>query len=175
MFDLAQNILLIFIEIMCCKIFYETFGEIRYKGWVNKLQFILLLLGICLLSYRFSEYFVIRQVIDIFIISVFMLWYVKISFKKSFVLAVLFEALLLAMDYLVVLVIGWMSLRGEMSRQQYEIGGILAYLLVKIILFLVILIIRNQWGIKSLEMRVAKVSVFSRFYDSRYFSNAACF
>ena len=154
MFDLAQNILLIFIEIMCCKIFYETFGEIRYKGWVNKLQFILLLLGICLLSYRFSEYFVIRQVIDIFIISVFMLWYVKISFKKSFVLAVLFEALLLAMDYLVVLVIGWMSLRGEMSRQQYEIGGILAYLLVKIILFLVILIIRNQWGIKSLEMIV---------------------
>ncbi len=154
MFDLAQNILLIFIEIMCCKIFYETFGEIRYKGWVNKLQFILLLLGICLLSYRFSEYFVIRQVIDIFIISVFMLWYVKISFKKSFVLAVLFEALLLAMDYLVVLVIGWMSLRGEMSRQQYEIGGILAYLLVKIILFLVILIIRNQWGIKSLEMMV---------------------
>jgi hypothetical protein len=83
-----------------------------------------------------------------------MLWYVKISFKKSFVLAVLFEALLLAMDYLVVLVIGWMSLRGEMSRQQYEIGGILAYLLVKIILFLVILIIRNQWGIKSLEMMV---------------------
>jgi len=35
MFELMQSVLLIFIEIMCCKIFYETFGEIRYKGWIN--------------------------------------------------------------------------------------------------------------------------------------------
>lgn len=41
-----------------------------------------------------------------------------------------------------------------MSRQQYEIDGILVYLLVKIILFLVILIIRKQLGKKSLEMMV---------------------
>lgn len=154
MFDLAQNVLLIFIEIICCKIFYETFGEIRYKGWGNKVQIALLLVGICLLSYRFSEHFILRQVVDILMISVIMLWYVKISFKKSFVLAVLFDSLLLAMDYLVVLVIGWMSLKGEISEQQYEIGGVLAYLLVKIVLFLVILIIRNQLGRKSMEMMV---------------------
>ena len=154
MVDLTQNALLIFIEIMCCKIFYETFGEVRYKGWINKLQFMLLFAGICLISYIFSKYFVIRQVTGILIISAFMLWHVKISLKKSFVLAVLYDALLLAMDYLVVLVIGWMSLRGEMSRQQYEIDGILVCLLVKIILFLVILIIRKQLGKKSLEMMV---------------------
>lgn len=112
MVDLAQNALLIFIEIMCCRIFYETFGEIRYRGWITKLQFMLLFVGICLISYKFSEYFVMRQVTDILIISAFMLWYVKISLKKSFVLAVLFDALLLAMDYLVVLMIGWMSLGG---------------------------------------------------------------
>ena len=114
----------------------------------------LLFAGICLISYIFSKYFVIRQVTGILIISAFMLWHVKISLKKSFVLAVLYDALLLAMDYLVVLVIGWMSLRGEMSRQQYEIDGILVYLLVKIILFLVILTIRKQLGKKSLEMMV---------------------
>ena len=148
MVDLTQNALLIFIEIMCCKIFYETFGEVRYKGWINKLKFMLLFAGICLISYIFSKYFVIRQVTGILIISAFMLWHVKISLKKSFVLAVLYDALLLAMDYLVVLVIGWMSLRGEMSRQQYEIDGILVYLLVKIILFLVILIIMKQLGDK---------------------------
>ena len=32
MFDIMQNVLLIFLEIICCKIFYETFEEIRYKG-----------------------------------------------------------------------------------------------------------------------------------------------
>ena len=41
MFELMQSILFIFIEIVCCKIFYETFGEVRYKGWINTIQFIL--------------------------------------------------------------------------------------------------------------------------------------
>ncbi|GFI29702.1 hypothetical protein IMSAGC013_01089 [Lachnospiraceae bacterium] len=50
MFDLIQSILLMFIEIMCCKIFYETFGKIRYKGWINIIQFVLLLVGICFLE-----------------------------------------------------------------------------------------------------------------------------
>lgn len=31
MIDLMQNVLLIFIEVMCCKSFFETFGAIRYK------------------------------------------------------------------------------------------------------------------------------------------------
>ena len=91
MFELMQSVMLIFIEIMCCKIFYETFGEVRYKGWINTIQFILLLSCICFLSYGFSEYFVIRQVVGILIFSVFMLWHVRISLKKSFVLAVLLD------------------------------------------------------------------------------------
>ena len=28
MFELMQSVLLVFIEIMCCKIFYETFGKV---------------------------------------------------------------------------------------------------------------------------------------------------
>ena len=43
MFDLMQNILLIFIEAICCKIFFETFGKIRHKGWINIIQVMLLL------------------------------------------------------------------------------------------------------------------------------------
>ena len=46
MFDIMQNVLLIFLEIICCKIFYETFEEIRYKGWINIVQFILFLSSI---------------------------------------------------------------------------------------------------------------------------------
>ena len=101
MFELMQSVLLIFIEIMCCKIFYETFGKVRYKGWINVIQFILLLGSVCLLAFGFSENFVIRQIANILTLSAFMLWHVKISLKKSFALAVLFDAFLLAMDYLV--------------------------------------------------------------------------
>lgn len=99
MIDLMQNVLLIFIEVMCCKSFFETFGAIRYKGWINFIQILLLLSSMCFYSYGFSEYFVLRQIIAISVFSVFMFWHVRISLKKSLVLAMLFDALLLAMDY----------------------------------------------------------------------------
>lgn len=152
MFDIMQSILLVFIEMMCCKIFYETFGEVRHKGWINTIQFILLLSCICFLSYGFSEHFVIRQVVGILMFSVFMLWHVRISLKKSFVLAVLFDALLLAMDSLAFLIMGWLSLDMKLSDQQHEITSVLAYLLVKVILFFLILVIRKQFAKKSTEM-----------------------
>ena len=152
MFELMQSVLLIFIEIMCCKIFYETFGEIRYKGWINIIQLILLLGSIFFLSYSFSDYFVIRQISGILLFSAFMLWHVKISLKKSFVLAILFDALLLAMDYLIYLISRWFSLGSELLGRQYEVGRVLVYLLAKIILFFLILIIRKWFGKKSMEM-----------------------
>ncbi len=156
MFELMQSVLLIFIEIMCCKIFYETFGEVRYKGWINTIQFILLLSCICFLSYGFSEYFVIRQVVGILIFSVFMLWHVRISLKKSFVLAVLFDALLLAMDASVFLIMGWLSLDMEISDQQHQVVSVLAYLLVKVISFLLILVIKKRFAKKSMEKMLDK-------------------
>lgn len=152
MFELMQSVLLIFIEIMCCKIFYETFGKVRYKGWVNAIQFALLLGSVCLIAFGFSKNFIIRQIANILTLSVFMLWHVKISLKKSFVLAVLFDALLLAMDYLVYLIIGWLALGSNLSEQLYGTGAVLAYLLVKVILLFLILVIRKQFGKKSIEM-----------------------
>lgn len=58
----------------------------------------------------------------------------------------LFDALLLAMDYLAYLIIGMLSLDSNLSEQQYGIGAVLAYLLVKVILFFLILVIRKQFG-----------------------------
>lgn len=151
MFELMQSVLLIFIEIMCCKIFYETFGEIRYKGWINIIQFVLLLGSMCLLAYGFSEYFAIRQIIAILMFSIFMFWHVRISLKKSFVLAILFDALLLAMDFLAFLIMSWLSLDMKISEQQYAIASVLAYLLVKVVLFFLILVIRKRFAKKSME------------------------
>ena len=73
MFDIIQSVLLIFIEIMCCKIFYETFGEVRYKGWINAIQFILLLSSTYFYVYVFLEHFLIRQIAVILTFSAFML------------------------------------------------------------------------------------------------------
>ena len=152
MFDLMQSVLLMFIEIMCCKIFYETFGKIRYKGWINIIQLVLLLVGICFLSYSFSESLVIRQIAIVLMASILMLWHVEISLKKSLVLAILFDALLLALDYLVYLFSRWIPLNSDLPGQQYVIGRNLVYLLGKIMLFFLILVIRKKFGKKSMEM-----------------------
>ena len=151
MFELMQSVLLVFIEIMCCNIFYETFGKARYKGWINAIQFILLLCSTYILVYVFSKHFLIRQIAVILNFSVFMLWHVKISMKKSFVLAILFDALLLAMDSLAFLIMSWLSLDMKMSEQQHAIASVLGYLLVKVILFFLILVIRKRFAKKSME------------------------
>lgn len=151
MFELMQSVLLVFIEIMCCNIFYETFGKARYKGWINAIQFILLLCSTYILVYVFSKHFLIRQIAVILNFSVFMLWHVKISMKKSFVLAILFDALLLAMDSLAFLIMSWLSLDMKMSEQQHAIDSVLGYLLVKVILFFLILVIRKRFAKKSME------------------------
>ena len=118
---------------------------------INIMQFVLLLGSMCLIAFGFSEHFIIRQIAIILMFSVFMLWHIKINLKKSFILAILFDALLLAMDWLVYLIIGWLSLGRNQSNQQYEFGAFLAYLLVKVILFFLILVIRKKFGKKSVE------------------------
>ena len=77
MLDILQNVLLVFIEAMCCKSFFETFGEIRHKGWINLIQVLLLLSSMCFYSYGLSEYFVPRQIVAISVFSVFMLGMLK--------------------------------------------------------------------------------------------------
>ena len=152
MFELIQSVLLIFIEAICCKSFFETFGKIRHKGWINIIHILLLLSSMCFYSHILSEHFVLRQIVAILVFSLFMYWHVKITLKKSFILAILFEALLLAMDYLIYLISRRFSLSSESLGQQYEIGLAIVYLLAKVILFLTILIIRKQFGKKSMEM-----------------------
>ena len=151
MFDFMQNVLLIFVEAMCCGSFFETFGEMRHKGWMNFIQVLLLWGSMCLYSYGLSGYFVPRQMAAIAVFSAFMLWHVRISPKKSFALAILFEALLLAMDYLAYLIIGRLFLGRALSERQYGNEAVLVYLLEKVTLFFLILIIRRQFGEKSRE------------------------
>lgn len=66
-------------------------------------------------------------------------------------LAILFDALLLAMDFLAFLIISWLSLDMKISEQQYAIASVLAYLLVKVVLFFLILVIRKRFAKKSME------------------------
>ncbi len=151
MFNIMQSVILIFIEIMCCKSFYELFGEVRYKGWINIMQFGLLFVSMYFLAYGHSKHFTIRQIAVILMFSIFMLWHVKLSLKKSVVLATLFDALLLAMDYPIYLISRWIPLNRKLLGQPYDIGRIFIYLPGKLILFILIIFIKKRFKKKLLE------------------------
>lgn len=152
MFYELENILIIICEVFCCTIFYETFGKIRYKGWINTIQFLLMVFCTRLVVHELSAYFVLKQIVIIILYVAFMLWHMIISIKKSIILGVLYQAVLLTVDYLAYSVNSkWFS-ENELIEIQYVLGNMLVVLLGKAVLFLFVLIIRKQFGKKTMEM-----------------------
>lgn len=157
MSDLLAEVLIIFFEVLCCKIFFEIFGKIRYKGWINSVQ-LMLLEGCLFLTVRLlSSILILKQIVVISIYAVFMFWHIKISFRKSFILALLHQAMLLSIDYLIYFISIELCLSSGITGKQYTLEDILIILLGKAIEFLCILIIKRQLREKSTEIIVDSV------------------
>lgn len=154
MFDLLPDMLMIFFEVFCCKIFFEIFGAVRCKGWVNVVQLILLAGCVLVFAKGLSDFFVLKQMSIIVVVAVFMFWHIKISMKTSLILAVLYQSLLLAVDYIAFLIYSGSILNGKAEGTQYTLENVLVVLLGKMILYLSIIIIKKKFGKKSSEMLV---------------------
>ena len=100
LFHYIQGIMLTILEIICCKIFFESFGEKRSENnWRN----ISIILGTIICGYAiallFYDQFILKQVLVIVVIALFMSFYLKIYFRKAIILSLLFQGLLLSIDY----------------------------------------------------------------------------
>lgn len=153
MFDSLPNVLMILFEVFCCKIFYEIFGKVRYKGWINAVQLILLIGSVYGVARGLENIFVLKQTVIIILFAAFMFWHMKISIKKSLILAVLYQGLLLIVDYIAFLIYssGLFS-NGESTGLQYMLENVLVVLLGKVLLYFSVLIIKKKFGEKSTEM-----------------------
>lgn len=153
MFDSLPNVLMILFEVFCCKIFYEIFGKVRYKGWINAVQLILLIGSVYGAARGLENIFVLKQIAIILLFAAFMFWHMKISIKKSLILAVLYQGLLLIVDYIAFLIYssGLFS-NGESTGLQYMLENVLVVLLGKVLLYFSVLIIKKKFGEKSTEM-----------------------
>ena len=95
-----QSIMLMVLQIICCKIFFESFAEKKSENnWKN--CGIILGTVICgyIIALLFYDQFVLKQVLVIIVIAIFMDLYFKIHLKKAIILSLLFQALLLSVDY----------------------------------------------------------------------------
>lgn len=167
MSDLLAEILIIFFEVLCCKIFYEIFGKLRYKGWINIVQLIVLECSVFVAARVLSDSFIIKQIIMISIYATLMFWHIKMSLKKSFVLALLHQAMILSIDYLTYFISIELDLTGKATGKPYSIENILVILLGKAIVFLCVLVVGRKLREKSTEILVdvdwLKILIFPIF------------
>lgn len=152
MSDLLAEILTIFFEVLCSKIFFEIFGKVRNKGWINIVQLLVLETSVFIAARTFSNMLVLKQIIVSSIYAGVMLWHVKISVRKSFVLGWLYQAMMLSADYFAYSIGKDLCSVNEVVGKQYNLEKILMILLGKAILFLGIIIIRRKLGKKSVEV-----------------------
>ena len=83
MSDLVVEILILFFEVLCSKIFCEIFGKVRKKGWINIVQLLVLEISVFISARTFSNIMILKQIVVATIYVGVMLWHVKISIGKS--------------------------------------------------------------------------------------------
>lgn len=154
MFVYIESVLIIIFEILCCKLFYGTFGIKRYqeKDLINIMQILLLCVCAILSSYFLIGDFLIRQLFNVIIVSAVMYWHIRINYKKSVFLAILYEGLLLSSDYIAFSINTKLFSSNNITSQDYGTEGMLVTLFGKTILFLCILLIRKRFDKKTMDM-----------------------
>ena len=153
MITYIQGIMLTVLEMICCKMFFETFGKKRTE---KKLINIGIILGLIIFVYSvallFYDLFILKQILVIIIIAFFMILYLNIHFRKALILSLLFQGLLLSIDYFTL----WLnvSLFNSIAEinESHNVGGYLVTVLAKILLFMVVLMIRKKIGVRSSEV-----------------------
>ena len=153
MLNYVQGIMLTALEIICCKIFFESFGKKRYESSTRNYIIIFSTIISCyLVVLALYNKFIIKQILVIVMIALFMSVYVKVKLIKAIVLSLLFQGLLLSVDYLTL----WVNLSLFKSiadiNKAYLIGASMIVVLAKIILFITVVIIRKKTGDKTADV-----------------------
>ena len=154
MISYFEHLVIVILEVFCCNIFYESFGMKRYKDkkCLNLIQLLILCLYGSLLAEFLFNHLIIGQVINIIVISGIMYWHTKVSYKKSLVLAILYDGLILMVDY-IAFTVDSRFISVDHDIVEYDVlKGYMVALFGKVILFLCILIIRKKFSGKNTDM-----------------------
>ena len=153
MLNYVQGIVLNALEIICCKIFFESFGKKRYESSLRNCIIIFSTIISCyLVVLALYNKFIIKQILVIVAIAMFMSIYVKVKLIKSIVLSLLFQGLLLSIDYLTF----WVNISLFKSiadiNKSYLIGASMIVVMAKLVLFMTVVIIRKKTGDKTADV-----------------------
>lgn len=145
MLTYVESILVIIMETVCCKLFYEAFAKKRNEDRLNDYLFIVLLSGTnFMLVYFVGQNMLVKQILIILVTGLIMFMYADIKLWKSFCIALLFQSLLLAVDYMFYLYYLFMNERISLSFSGYEFSRDLSDALAKLTLFMTVLFLKTK-------------------------------
>lgn len=156
MFFYAQSFGIVVLEIFCCKIFYESFGKkrVEHKRWRDYGIILTLLLLVFLTAVFLKEQIIAKQIVIIVATAVMMTLYINVKLWKSLILSMLYQGLVLVIDYVSLLFNFALFHSVEQIERTYVVQGHLLVVFGKILLFLAVLIIRKSIGMDSVDMLV---------------------
>lgn len=154
MFLYFFSLAVIAFEVTCCKMFFESFCDVpkEQKKWQKVLLILLLISAFYMCGLTLSKWIIMKQITAIIVTAIIMHFYFKASFKKSVVLAMLYQGLLLLVDYLAYAGNSSIISKEGAVHHEYALEGNLVIIFSKVILFLCILVVKKQFGKKSTEM-----------------------
>lgn len=152
MFVYIESLLLIVIEVFCCKIFFNNFSEKRYaKKIFYYIAFVIQVIYTYLISLILNQSLLLKELLVVIGISIIMYFIMQINVLKAVCLATLYQGLLVLIDYFIL----WLNVIFFNSIKQvdeiYYVQGNLLVTLGKIIIFIVVILIGKYIGNKSLE------------------------
>lgn len=141
-----ESLLIVIFEILCGKIFFETFAEKRDKH--NVLKNFGVIAGLIAVSYLvamyLSEYFLIKETLIIIFTALLMHIYLKMNLGKLIILSVIYQGILIMLDYLSFLVCEPILDRVFEIDLTYEIQRHIVVLIGKVVLFVIVLFVRKK-------------------------------
>lgn len=150
MFYFLQGYLTVWLEVICCKIFFDIFCEEEEKQ--KKMRAIGIFIFLSLLLFAgavfLSTNLGIKEVVLILVITLVMKYYNGQTFKKNMVLAIIFQSIVLIVDYVVVIFTADYIYGVEITS--YLVQSLIV-ILAKSFLFLVIMLIRNIFAKKEIK------------------------
>lgn len=144
---LLQVCFVVLFEMLCCKIFFDTF--LRENSNTKRKQFcclaILVVLFI-LFVVILDKHFILKEIMIVLSVTVCMKVYTGKSFRKNFVLAIIYQGILLITDFITILLEQIFLKNVDLTQ---GMSGVLVLTLDKAALFLIVVLVKYIFGEKE--------------------------
>jgi len=148
MVDYVESFLIVVLEMLCCRIFYEIFAEKSAVG--NKIKDFLSLSLLIFIPFFSSvllkDYLVFKMIVLVIEVSVIMRLTYDLTYIKSLILTLLYDGLLYIVDFGCYLLSRTIFKSIDGIDDMNSLMGVLLILAGKTILFLVIMIVKKGVG-----------------------------